>query len=97
MSPSPSAPAICSRQSTGFSNSPVEAASAVHDPPRILIVDDNENIRAILAARLAPQGYATTEACDRAEALEAVRRDAPDLILLDVTMPRIDGPKCAGD
>jgi class 3 adenylate cyclase/CheY-like chemotaxis protein len=63
----------------------------VHDPPRILIVDDNENNRAILAARLGPHGYATAEACDGVEALEAVRRDAPDLILLDVTMPRIDG------
>jgi adenylate cyclase len=63
----------------------------VHDPPRVLIVDDNENNRAILAARLGAQGYSTTEATDGAEALEAVRRDAPDLILLDVTMPRMDG------
>ena len=63
----------------------------MHDPPRVLIVDDNENNRAILAARLGAQGYSTTEATDGAEALEAVRRDAPDLILLDVTMPRMDG------
>ena len=64
---------------------------AVRDPPRILIVDDNENNRAIIAARLGTQGYSTTEACDGVEALEAVRRDAPDLILLDVSMPRMDG------
>jgi class 3 adenylate cyclase/CheY-like chemotaxis protein len=63
----------------------------VRDPPRILIVDDNENNRAILAARLSAQGYSTAEACDGAEALEAARRDAPDLILLDVEMPRMDG------
>jgi adenylate cyclase len=63
----------------------------VHDPPRVLIVDDNENNRAILAARLGAQGYSTEEACDGAEALEVARRDAPDLILLDVTMPRMDG------
>ena len=56
----------------------------VHDPPRVLIVDDNENNRAILAARLGAQGYSTEEACDGAEALEVARRDAPDLILLDV-------------
>ena len=64
---------------------------AVRDPPRILIVDDNENNRAIIAARLGAQGYSTAEACDGVEALEAVRRDAPDLILLDVSMPRMDG------
>jgi class 3 adenylate cyclase/CheY-like chemotaxis protein len=63
----------------------------VRDPPRILIVDDNENNRAILAARLGAKGYSTLEACDGLEALEAARRDAPDLILLDVTMPRMDG------
>jgi adenylate cyclase len=63
----------------------------VHDPPRVLIVDDNENNRTILAARLGAQGYSTEEACDGAEALEVARRDAPDLILLDVTMPRMDG------
>ena len=63
----------------------------MHDPPRVLIVDDNENNRAILAARLGAQGYSTEEACDGAEALEVARSDAPDLILLDVSMPRMDG------
>ena len=63
----------------------------MRDPPRILIVDDNENNRAIIAARLGAQGYSTAEACDGVEALEAVRSEAPDLILLDVTMPRMDG------
>jgi adenylate cyclase len=63
----------------------------MRDPPHILIVDDNENNCAILAARLATQGYSTTEACDGEEALEAVRGEAPDLILLDVTMPKMDG------
>jgi adenylate cyclase len=66
-------------------------SGGVHDPPRVLIVDDNENNRAILVARLGAQGYSTTEASDGVEALEAVRRDAPDLVLLDVSMPRMDG------
>jgi len=63
----------------------------VRDPPRILIVDYNENNQAILAARLSAQGYATAEGCDGVEALEAARGEAPDLILLDVEMPRMDG------
>ena len=63
----------------------------MRDPPRILIVDDNEHNRAIIAARLSTKGYSIAEACDGVEALEAVRGEAPDLILLDVTMPRMDG------
>jgi class 3 adenylate cyclase len=63
----------------------------LRDPPRILIVDDNENNRAILVARLSAQGYSATEACDGVEALEAARKEAPDLILLDIAMPRMDG------
>ena len=60
----------------------------MRDPPRILIVDDNENNRAIIAARLGAQDYSTFEACEGADALEAVRREPLDLILLDVTMPQ---------
>jgi adenylate cyclase len=56
-----------------------------------MIVDDNENNRAILAARLGAHGYSTTEAGDGAESLAAVRKEAPDLILLDVEMPKMDG------
>ncbi|HTY66878.1 MAG TPA: response regulator [Alphaproteobacteria bacterium] len=63
----------------------------MHDPPLILIVDDNETNRDILHARLASQGYATVQAGDGEEALEAVRRQRPDLMLLDVMMPKLDG------
>jgi len=63
----------------------------VHDPPLILIVDDNETNRDILHTRLASQGYATVQAGDGEEALQAVRRHRPDLMLLDVMMPKLDG------
>ena len=89
-SPSLTAPAICWRKLASFSSDPCRAAERRAATP-ILIVDDNENNRAIIAARLGAQGYSTKEACDGIEALEVVRRDAPDLILLDVTMPRMDG------
>src|ERR1700722_8452887 len=91
MSPSPTAPAIFCRKSASFSNRLFEPVGIVLDPPRILIVDDNEHNRAILAARLGAHGYATAEACDGVEALEMVGGEAPDLILLDVSMPRMDG------
>jgi adenylate cyclase len=63
----------------------------VNDPPRILIVDDNETNRDILDARLRIHGYELMQAADGEEALAAVRRHLPDLILLDVMMPKIDG------
>jgi adenylate cyclase len=63
----------------------------MHDPPRILIVDDNETNRCILAARLGAEGYETIEAEHGERALEVVREAGPDLILLDVMMPRLDG------
>ena len=63
----------------------------MHHPPRILIVDDNEANRDILSARLAPHGYEIMQAADGEEALAAAREKAPDLILLDVMMPKIDG------
>ena len=63
----------------------------MHDPARILIVDDNEANRDILATRLAAHGYQVAEAADGEEALAAAYQYLPDLILLDVMMPKIDG------
>jgi adenylate cyclase len=63
----------------------------MYDPPLILIVDDNEANRDILDARLKPHGYALIQAADGEEALAAVRQHQPDLILLDVMMPKLDG------
>jgi adenylate cyclase len=63
----------------------------VHNPPRILIVDDNEANRDILDARLKIHGYELLQAADGEEALAAARHHLPDVILLDVMMPKIDG------
>ena len=54
---------------------------------RILVVDDQEANRQIVRDVLEPLGYRITEAADGEEALEAVAREAPDLILCDVVMP----------
>jgi len=63
----------------------------MHDPPRILIADDNEANRDILAQRLGAQGYDLVQAVDGEDTLAAVKQHAPDLILLDVMMPKLDG------
>jgi adenylate cyclase len=63
----------------------------MHKPPRILIVDDNETNRDILRTRLGRQGYELIEAADGEEAVASARQHHPDLILLDVMMPKVDG------
>jgi DNA-binding response OmpR family regulator len=63
----------------------------MHDPPRILIVDDNETNRDILVTRLARQGYDLCQAADGEAALAAAKTLLPDLILLDVMMPKLNG------
>ena len=60
-------------------------------PPRILIVDDNLTNVKVLQTRLAAEGYEIVTAADGEEGLAAARQHAPDLILLDVMMPKLDG------
>jgi two-component system, cell cycle response regulator len=60
-------------------------------PARILIVDDHEDNIELLRARLEARGYCIDTAMDGEQALARVANTAPDLILLDVMMPRIDG------
>jgi class 3 adenylate cyclase len=63
----------------------------MHSPPRILVVDDNETNRDILVTRLRMHGYDLIQAADGEEAIEVARKSEPDLILLDVMMPKLDG------
>ncbi len=60
-------------------------------PPRILLVDDNAANVDILQTRLAVHGYEILTARDGEEALTLARAKQPDLILLDVMMPKVDG------
>ena len=60
-------------------------------PPRILIVDDNPTNVKVLATRLGAEGYEIVTAADGEEGLAAARAQTPDLILLDVMMPKLDG------
>ena len=58
---------------------------------RVLVVDDEPHIRAVLRGYLEADGFAVSEAADGEEAVRQVRRDAPDLVLLDVMLPGFDG------
>jgi diguanylate cyclase (GGDEF)-like protein len=64
-------------------------------PARILIVDDHEDNVELLRARLESWGYSTTSARDGAEALSCIESDLPDLVLLDIMMPKVDGIEVA--
>ena len=57
----------------------------------ILVVDDEASIRRILETRLSMIGYNVITACDGNEALECFRNTEPDLVVLDVMMPKLDG------
>jgi phosphoserine phosphatase RsbU/P len=63
----------------------------VRTPPHILIVDDNPENLDILQTRLTRHGYEILTARDGEEALAAAREKLPDLILLDIMMPKMDG------
>ena len=63
----------------------------MRDPPLILVVDDVPDNVDILQMRLEAQGYEVTTAADGLEALEKIRALLPDLVLLDVMMPKLDG------
>jgi two-component system, cell cycle response regulator DivK len=58
---------------------------------RILIVEDQEDNRAILRDLLTSAGYNLIEAIDGAEGVEVAQRERPDLILMDIQLPIIDG------
>jgi adenylate cyclase len=63
----------------------------MNNPPHILVVDDNETNRDIIVTRLEAHGYHTLQAGDGEQALAAVAKHHPDLVLLDVMMPNLDG------
>jgi CheY-like chemotaxis protein len=62
---------------------------------RILVVDDDEPSRHVMADTLSDAGYSVEEAADGYEALEIAARHSPDLVVSDLAMPGIDGIELA--
>jgi CheY-like chemotaxis protein len=59
--------------------------------PRLLLVEDNEESRDGLSRHLRRKGYEVLTAADGRQALEAARTQAPDLVLMDMSLPVLDG------
>jgi CheY-like chemotaxis protein len=59
--------------------------------PKILLVEDNEMNRDMLSRRLQRKGYEVVIAVDGAKGVALARREKPDLILMDMSLPEIDG------
>src|SRR6516164_4538057 len=67
------------------------------DSAIILVVEDEPPIRRLLRTTLGAHDYRTLEAATGAEALSALRHHRPDLVLLDLGLPDVDGLKLIGD
>src|SRR6201984_3836161 len=63
----------------------------MHEPPLILVVDDTPDNVDILQMRLESEGYEVITAADGEQALAIVRERLPDLVLMDIMMPKLDG------
>ncbi len=64
-------------------------------PRKILVVEDNQDSRELVVKVLKNKGYQMIEAADGEEALEKAVAEKPDLILLDISIPKIDGYEVA--
>jgi len=59
--------------------------------PRILVVEDDQDLRTILRLQLMSSGFEVSETTNGAEGFDAIREDLPDCVILDLMMPVMDG------
>ena len=86
--------AIARQESMGGGVASTSGTTAQRDPDqpmRILIVDDEEEVRASMREYLESNGFAIVEAADGEEALAKAFTEKPDLLLLDLRLPKVDG------
>lgn len=61
------------------------------DPIKILLADDEPEVLEIMAKKVALEGYSVIKASDGEEAWQKIQQESPDIIVLDLTMPKKDG------
>ena len=64
-------------------------------PKTLLLADDNDDLRSLLAYQLQQKGFLVIMASDGAQVLEKTKQGKPDLIILDILMPGVDGTETA--
>ncbi len=74
----------------------INTSNGLENDKKILIVEDETPLRNALRDKLIHEGYVVLEAKNGEEGLESALRDHPDLILLDIVMPRMDGMTVLG-
>jgi CheY-like chemotaxis protein len=72
-------------------NSPATPSDGPGDKPHVLVVDDDKAVRESLRRSLEFNGYQVALAGDGAEALAGIANHGPDVVVMDVMMPRLDG------
>jgi len=60
-------------------------------PKKILIIEDDKFLRELIAQKLSKENFAVSEAIDGEEGIKRIKEEKPDLILLDLILPGIDG------
>jgi CheY-like chemotaxis protein len=85
-----------SRSEAARARAAAQEAAAAPQGPRVLVVDDDEHVRLMLRAALHDAGFDAREAAHGADALAVVQHWRPDVILLDLVMPWMNGYEFAG-
>jgi len=79
------------RQAAVLYSRRVNATDTEGHAPHVLVVDDDPNIRRMMVAALKRDGYTFAEAANGREALDSMRADKPDVVVLDLMMPIMSG------
>ncbi|MCE2942959.1 MAG: response regulator, partial [Gemmatimonadetes bacterium] len=69
----------------------IPAARRTAYQPRVLLVEDEEALRRVVKDLLEREGFVVSEAADGVGALDEIDRSAPDIVVLDLNLPRLDG------